>query len=1124
MTASARLRSSGRGAALLLYAVAATAAPLALAQPPSAAESVPLRVGAAESATHGADERFEYEIELPAGTPHLLVVDQLGLDLIVSVHSPDGATQSFNTPSFRDGREVAVVDPASGAYRIGVRSEEHTGARGGHSIVLVPLSTDPREAEAWRAMSAAAAENFEGGENGWQRAAEDYARAGELWRELGRTREQADASFARANLLYWQLYDWDGAVELAARAAELYRALDEAALAANAEHLQAAALTEKALEAAQSASESGISAESEQLFTDALTLYERARATHERLGRIYDLAAVLNNFGYTYYGKGDFTRARAYYAQAAALQQSVAEWSAEIKSLANIAVLDAETGELLSAHATFDRTLELLPETRTLERAYFLDNRSAVERMLGDLEQALTTATEALELHRQIDNELGVGIALRRIGETYSLLGQLEVAPPYLRQALEIAERTGDGRGQEAAHRILGNVAYLERDYTAALDHHRRALEVAASTSDRAHLELLVAKDLLALGRAADAKVQAQRAHDAAEAAGTAPLLAGALNALGRAQVLTGETAEAVANLERAAAAFDELALRSEHADALHGLALAARAAGDLDAAAAHGERALQELEALRSGIASPELRAFFAAVRSDYYEAQVDALMARAAERSAASDVRAALAVTERGRARMIAELFGEAAVDLRAELDPDLRARQRALSEQLAESNAQRDALLARGADGAELDSVLAELAALESARDLIEIELRRGNPKYAEVAAPQPLTPDGMQARLDDDTVLLQYMLGAERSYVFAVTREAVHAVPLANRATIDDAVRRALAVLQDRSTPPPRGAEGGPVRALADLVLAPAAAHLGRQRVVLALDGALQYVPFAALPLEASDGAFAPLLATHEIVEVPSLSALAAAPPRRNAAPAHTLAVLADPVLQRTDPRLTRTPPPAQTAVAAVMPARAAAGAPLERLLATGYEAETIAALVPTDSRFVARGFEASREIVLDGALGDFRYVHFATHGVVDSRYPALSALVLSQYDGDGNPQDGYLRLDDIYNLKLDADLVVLSACETALGREVRGEGLVGLTQAFMFAGARSLIASLWQVPDRATAELMAEFYGYLLRDGLRPAEALRKAQLWSASQRRYQHPYYWAGFVLVGDWQ
>jgi CHAT domain-containing protein len=127
-------------------------------------------------------------------------------------------------------------------------------------------------------------------------------------------------------------------------------------------------------------------------------------------------------------------------------------------------------------------------------------------------------------------------------------------------------------------------------------------------------------------------------------------------------------------------------------------------------------------------------------------------------------------------------------------------------------------------------------------------------------------------------------------------------------------------------------------------------------------------------------------------------------------------------------------------------------------------------------------------------------------------------------VLSQFDAGGNRQDGLLRLNDIYNLKLSADLVVLSACDTALGREVRGEGLIGLTQGFMAAGARSLVASLWQVPDRATAQLMEQFYGYLLNDGLRPAEALRKAQLWSAAQPRYRDPYFWGGFVLVGDWR
>jgi CHAT domain-containing protein len=131
---------------------------------------------------------------------------------------------------------------------------------------------------------------------------------------------------------------------------------------------------------------------------------------------------------------------------------------------------------------------------------------------------------------------------------------------------------------------------------------------------------------------------------------------------------------------------------------------------------------------------------------------------------------------------------------------------------------------------------------------------------------------------------------------------------------------------------------------------------------------------------------------------------------------------------------------------------------------------------------------------------------------------------LSALVLSQFDARGNPQDGYLRLSDIYNLKLGADLVVLSACDTALGREVRGEGLIGLTQGFLAAGARSLVASLWQVPDRATAELMTKFYGFMLNDGMRPAEALREAQLWSAAQPRFRHPYFWGGFVLVGDWR
>jgi CHAT domain-containing protein len=189
-----------------------------------------------------------------------------------------------------------------------------------------------------------------------------------------------------------------------------------------------------------------------------------------------------------------------------------------------------------------------------------------------------------------------------------------------------------------------------------------------------------------------------------------------------------------------------------------------------------------------------------------------------------------------------------------------------------------------------------------------------------------------------------------------------------------------------------------------------------------------------------------------------------------------------------------------------------------------LPSTGWEADAISALVAEEQRFVARSFDARRETLFAADLGQYRLVHFATHGLVDSRYPALSALALSQFDERGVPQNGFLRLHDIYGLDLNADLVVLSACETALGREIRGEGLMGLTQGFLYAGARGVVASLWQVPDRATAELMARFYGHLLNDGLQPAEALGKAQLSMAAERRWSHPYYWGGFVLVGDWR
>jgi CHAT domain-containing protein len=302
--------------------------------------------------------------------------------------------------------------------------------------------------------------------------------------------------------------------------------------------------------------------------------------------------------------------------------------------------------------------------------------------------------------------------------------------------------------------------------------------------------------------------------------------------------------------------------------------------------------------------------------------------------------------------------------------------------------------------------------------------------------------------------------------------------------------------------------------------------------------------LQYIPFAMLP-DPTAGRNRPLVVSHEIVSLPSASALAIQRSElagRKPAP-KMLAVIADPVFDRSDVRFT-TPATevnekqqAQTIASddarsiehlAEKSDNKSDATPrrliIPRLPFTRQEATRLLALTPKDSSFGAMDFQASRATVLKGDLAQYRYVHFATHGLLDSERPGLSSLVLSMVDEQGKSQDGFLRANDIYNLKLPAELVVLSACQTGLGKEIKGEGLVGLTRGFMYAGAARVVVSLWSVNDRATSELMTKFYEKMLKQGARPAAALRAAQVEMWKQKAWQSPYYWAAFTMQGEWK
>ena len=330
-------------------------------------------------------------------------------------------------------------------------------------------------------------------------------------------------------------------------------------------------------------------------------------------------------------------------------------------------------------------------------------------------------------------------------------------------------------------------------------------------------------------------------------------------------------------------------------------------------------------------------------------------------------------------------------------------------------------------------------------------------------------------------------------------------------------------------------------------LSQMVLGPIIGQVAGKRLLIVADGALEYIPFSALPIPTSDSSKAqvPLVAEHEIVNLPSVSVLAMLRRQageRTAQPTKEVAILADPVFDKSDPRVGEAPghPIGGNEISEARPSEPSehlarslrdvdngtswSGGGLSRLAFSRREASAIMAIAKPGTSMEALDFDASRETALSVQLSQYRIVHFATHGLLDNEHPELSGLVLTLVDPEGKPRNGFIDLEDVYNLTLPSDLVVLSACETGLGKEISGEGLVGLTRGFMYAGASRVVASLWKVDDVATSELMAEFYKGILQSGLPPAAALRRAQMEIQKQKRWADPYYWAAFTLQGDWK
>ena len=894
-------------------------------------------------------------------------------------------------------------------------------------------------------------------------------------------------------------------------------------------------------------------------------------------------AYTLYRIGLSHANLAQYEKAIEYYEQSLVIAR-------EVKDRAGAGYTLGYLGRVYESLSRYEKAIECQEQALTIAREVKDRKQEGIAlnflgrgyELLNRFEKAIECYEQALVIRHEVKDRWGEAVTLGSFGDIYTTLGRYEKAMEYYEQSLAIRREVKDRRGEAIMLDGLSTIYSGLGQYEKAITFSEQSLAIARELKDRSGEGSVIGSLAMIYsdwGRFEKAIEYYEQAlviwREIKDREGEG----GTLNNLGIVYSRLGQYEKAITFSEQSLAITRELKDRRRELFALSSLARAESVRGNLAQSRSYYEEGLAIAEWLRNEANSPESRAAFLAERQISYQRYTDVLMRLHKAEPTRGLAALAVETSERQRARSLLDLLAESRADLRQGVDAALLERERTLARQLS-AKAQTQAK-----SPAAAAALKREISQLEDEYERVQAAIRKASPHYAALTQPQPLKLQEIQQQLDADTLLLEYALGKERSYLWAITKDGLLSYELPKEEDIKKNALQVYELLTARSTnkrgetPSDRRtrlaqAEANlpaAAQALSQTLLGPVAAELGTKRLVIVADGALQYIPFAMLPepegekgrkgegekgrtsvgglvssappLPHSPSPPLPLIVQHEIISLPSASALAIQRTElagRQPAP-KLLAVIADPVFDRTDERLKA----AATAANVPAPALAfndarsiehiaekdddkASGTTrklvIPRLPYTRQEAAQLLALTPKSSSFSAMDFQANRMTVLDPAMSQYRYVHFATHGVLDSERPGLSSLVLSMVDAQGKPQDGFLRANDIYNLKLPAELVVLSACQTGLGKDIKGEGLVGLTRGFMYAGAARVVVSLWSVNDRATADLMTRFYQKILKQGERPAAALRAAQVEMWKQQQWQAPYYWAAFVLQGEWK
>lgn len=790
-------------------------------------------------------------------------------------------------------------------------------------------------------------------------------------------------------------------------------------------------------------------------------------------------------------------------------------------------ILSFDRGALGLASDYYKKALES-GTSNVMELGKAKYNLAVALQQMGEPQLALDALRDAekyyaeARLHANAQNkteiELATSHVLKTLGIALSTLGDDAAANGLYLQALALSEPEGKVRFLDAAayvHLYKGFSLYRTGNTQEAEAETRKAFTLFDKLEDdrgKANALANVGVSYLRAGNRARALDLLKRAAALEEGKDLYGLGYTKTN-IGAAYIESGQIDEAISILNEALTLRRTVGDKSGEITTLYYLGLAESRRQNLAEGLKHLKAAGDIIEGVSASIVDRDLRAGYRSSVHKIYELEIHLLAKQ-------GNMVAALEVADNARARALSEALIAGRVELFGGLRPEARARMQQIGDALSVLVGRRKLLRPGAQDSQAAQSLDREINSLQAELHSLNAERLRSVPVSAFLVKPERLSAEQIKGQLGADTTLLEFSLGDEGSYLWLVTggpQGTVRAFSLPDRRKIEEVATPLRKLLGDKSAAHEKEVERLSGR-LSEMLLTPIANELDVKRLAIVADGILQYIPFGVLPTPGQrDGR--PLVVGHEVVNLPSVSSLAALRLSRTtrARGQRTLAVFANPVYEFSG---------AQGA-AGKKPQK---GADSPGQLAFSNQELSAIEDAFKKSRF-ANGmmrwtnYDANRLNAVGGetrsGLADFIIIHYSTHGVADDSRPEASGLYLSRYDRSGKKIPDFVGLRDVYNLNLSADLVVLSACETALGKDVRGEGLIGLTYGFINSGAAAVVASLWEVDEYHTSRLMGGFYRRLLVDEIPPSEALRATQeeMWRAKLPRYL----WAGFILEGEW-